>query len=367
MTRSSSPLSQHQLTRSDLASTAAIATPADPLEAVQPTWEAAHDPVPGALAVTAAMLEHEVDALVEMTRQEAQFEADEAAESAPEPGEDASGGDEEPADEVDFFDAEDLAGELDSWGPEEVAAPVRSDPGPTSTPEPETQPTAIVENTMQEPTTEALFTETPAVSQVLAEPFTNDRLDAELQFGTLEPTTASTPDALAATVTPSETAEPTTVQTMTRVESSLGELRHALVELANRPQAQPLDVQPLVAAVQSGFVHSAADAAATNSAISSLAQQLGDFGKRVEVGVALAVRTALDREPRNETASASPVSFVVARTERSTIVLFGIGFLLLCWTAIFWFKTGSPRLALGTLVGANLIGCCLLAGRRRSC
>jgi len=31
---------------------------------------------------------------------------------------------------------------------------------------------------------------------------------------------------------------------------------------------------------------------------------------------------------------------------------------------LFWFKTGSPRLALGTLVGANLVGCCLLAGRR---
>jgi hypothetical protein len=37
----------------------------------------------------------------------------------------------------------------------------------------------------------------------------------------------------------------------------------------------------------------------------------------------------------------------------------------LCWSAIFWFKTGNAGLAVSTLVGANVIGCCLLAGRRR--
>lgn len=215
------------------------------------------------------------------------------------------------------------------------------------------------------PPPEALFAEAPAPAQVLAEPLASDR-DADLPTALPAPATASAADTPAEAVTPNEPAETTAVQTMTRVESFLGELRHALVELANRPQSQPVDMQPLVAAVQSGFAHSTADATATNSSIASLAEQLGDFGKRVEVGVALAVRTALDRETKSAAASASPVPFIVARTERSTIALFGIGFLLLCWTAIFWFKTGSPRLALGTLVGANLIGCCLLAGRRRS-
>ncbi|MBP8302015.1 MAG: hypothetical protein KA020_16730, partial [Planctomycetes bacterium] len=60
----------------------------------------------------------------------------------------------------------------------------------------------------------------------------------------------------------------------------------------------------------------------------------------------------------------APAAFVVPRQDRTTVALFAIGFLVLCWTVIFWFKTGSPRLALGTLIGANVVGCCLLVGRR---
>jgi hypothetical protein len=30
-----------------------------------------------------------------------------------------------------------------------------------------------------------------------------------------------------------------------------------------------------------------------------------------------------------------------------------VAFLLLCWSAVFWFKTGAPRLAIGTLVAAT--------------
>jgi hypothetical protein len=232
---------------------------------------AADSAAPVALDVTWEMLAHDAEAFVEMTRQEALLEAREAKAPAVKRA----------------GDAEDLIGELGTWGAAATAA----------SPE---------------------FVETPAGAAPTAAP----------------------------------RSEPAVAQAMTRVESFLGELRQALVELAGRPQPQPVDVQPLVAAVQSGFVHSA--------------EQLGDLGKRVEASVASAVRTALDHEGAGHGGGPTPASIVVPRTDRSTTVLFAIGFLLLCWTAIFWFKTGSPKLAFGTLVGANLVGCCLVAGRQRT-
>lgn len=170
---------------------------------------------------------------------------------------------------------------------------------------------------------------------------------------------------------PAQVPEQVTAAAMQRVDSFLGELRHVLVELANRPQQQPapIDVQPLVAAVQQGFVHAGEQAKATDSALASLTTRLGEFGEKVEHGVALAVHAALG--PRTQVAQPVPAlvtapSFVVAKTERSTIALVAIGFLLLCWTGIFWFKTGNTRIAVSTLVGANVVGCCLLLGRNRT-
>ena len=116
-------------------------------------------------------------------------------------------------------------------------------------------------------------------------------------------------------------------------------------------------------------MHAGEQAKATDSALASLTTRLGEFGEKVEHGVALAVHAALG--PRTQVAQPVPAlitapSFVVAKTERSTIALFAIGFLLLCWTGIFWFKTGNTRIAVSTLVGANVVGCCLLLGRNRT-
>ncbi|MDO8349219.1 MAG: hypothetical protein Q7T30_03210 [Planctomycetota bacterium] len=331
------------------------------------------DAVPEALELTVELLAHEVDAFVEMTRQEARLDAIELATADPEPADRAEAAD-DVGDDVDCFDAEDLFGELDSWGPPDAPTTRRSDSPaewpqpdvvvaeppaleiemelPTRTdPEPGSPPPAAVEDTMQEATNE---------------PQTLVPTDAAIDLASRATTTIAEPTANDALPPRGETDAPTAMQAMARVESFLGELRLVLVELANRPQFQVVDMQPLVTAVQSGFGDSAASASATHSAITSLTERLGDFGKRVEVGVALAVRTALEHEAASHPASARPAAFVVARTDRTSLLLFGIGFLLLCWTAIFWFKTGSPRLALGTLVGANLIGCCLLTGRKRA-
>lgn len=155
---------------------------------------------------------------------------------------------------------------------------------------------------------------------------------------------------------------------MQRVESFLGELRGVLVELASRPQAPTIDVQPLVAAVQQGFTQAKDQTLATDTALASLTNRIGDFGDKVEHGVALAVHAALGSKTTAAPAPAmaAPTAFVVPSQDRTTLALLAIGFLVLCWTVVFWFKTGNPRLALGTLIGANVIGCCLLVGRRNN-
>lgn len=134
--------------------------------------------------------------------------------------------------------------------------------------------------------------------------------------------------------------ETTSAAAMVRVESFLGELRGALVELAQRPNpaAQAMDMQPLVAAV-------------------------GEFGQRVEHGVAIGVHAAMNHQPR-AAAAAPAANFVESRGGNRNLVLLAITFLLLCWAGIFWFKTGNAQLAMATAIGANVIGCCLLAGRR---
>ncbi|MCC7061673.1 MAG: hypothetical protein IT456_02645 [Planctomycetes bacterium] len=177
------------------------------------------------------------------------------------------------------------------------------------------------------------------------------------------------PSATSTTIEPVRQ-EPTGVVTsdaaMQRVESFLGELRGVLVELATRPPAPPIDVQPLVAAVQQGFTQARDQSQATDTALASLTNRIGDFGEKVEHGVALAVHAALGSKSTAVPGPvmSAPAAFVVPRQDRTTVALFAIGFLVLCWTVIFWFKTGSPRLALGTLIGANVVGCCLLVGRR---
>lgn len=125
-------------------------------------------------------------------------------------------------------------------------------------------------------------------------------------------------------------------------------------------------MQPLVAAVQQGFTQARDQSQATDTALASLTNRIGDFGEKVEHGVALAVHAALGSKSTAVPGPvmSAPAAFVVPRQDRTTVALFAIGFLVLCWTVIFWFKTGSPRLALGTLIGANVVGCCLLVGRR---
>lgn len=158
---------------------------------------------------------------------------------------------------------------------------------------------------------------------------------------------------------------------MQRVESFLDQLKGALIEMAQRPAAlatspappsPSLDIAPLVAALQAGFDRSAQMSEASSSALSVLAEKVASFGEHVEQGVQRVVAD-LRREPQPVERQAT--EFVITRSDRTPIVLFAVAALVIAWSGIFWFKTGSTRLAFSTLVGANVVGCCLLAAWRR--
>jgi len=242
---------------------------------------------------------------------------------------------------------------------------------------------ASIDEAFEAPTDETT-TQTEAAVDALPEG------DIESTFAESEPTTDDGAEAFAATEdvfeksaadepatdeSPDEAAEfAMTSATMDRVQDFLGELKTALVEMAQRPAPQPdpeqnkIDVEPLVQAVQAGFERSAEQATQTTSALASLAARMGEFGERVESGVASTVRSmhaphAAESGPVMAMAAA-PTEFVEDGSRRQRLVIGAVAILIVCWSILFWFKTGSPRLALGTLVGANAVACCLLLARR---
>ena len=153
---------------------------------------------------------------------------------------------------------------------------------------------------------------------------------------------------------------------MAPVERVISGLRGALEELAHRPQPS-LDVQPLVAALDKSSERAANhDQAAktTNEALQAVATELRTFGERLEKNGATTLQAIAAIQAEHASSNHEPTAFVVARSSRTPFALLAIGFLLACWATVFWFKTGNPKLALGTLVAGNLVGCCLLACRR---
>lgn len=159
---------------------------------------------------------------------------------------------------------------------------------------------------------------------------------------------------------------------MQRVDAFLDRLKAALVEMAARPAtpapapsptpaAPPLDMAPLVGAIDGGFAKAVQQSEAAAHALTGLAERIDGLGQRLEATTGATV-AALQTAPAHSR-SAAP-QFVMPRSSVTPWVLLAVAGLVTAWSVLFWFKTGSPRLALGTLVGANLVGCCLLAGRR---
>ncbi|MGK0153708.1 MAG: hypothetical protein ACI9SE_000656 [Neolewinella sp.] len=149
-----------------------------------------------------------------------------------------------------------------------------------------------------------------------------------------------------------------------KVQDFLGDLKSALVEMAHRPQ-QAVDVEPLVEALQAGFERSAEQAAQTSTAVASLSEHMSQFGRNIEGGVAKSIDTIQRNQVTGQASiNASEPSFVGGQAKNQAVVLGAISLVVLGWSILFWIKTGSPRLALGTLIGANAIACCLLLSRR---
>lgn len=156
-----------------------------------------------------------------------------------------------------------------------------------------------------------------------------------------------------------------TEQSMQRVESFLGQLKDALVQMANRPAAPGAELSSLVTTVQSALERTQQQAESQQVALQTLGDKLSDLGQRVENGVTHGVAAVLERAlPAAAQPAVATPRYVVHRGDRSAAALIGVMVLVLCWSLVFWFKTESLRLAVSTLVGANVIGCCLLVARR---
>lgn len=145
-----------------------------------------------------------------------------------------------------------------------------------------------------------------------------------------------------------------------RVHEFLGAIERALIDVAQRPGPERVDVEPLVAAVQAGFENSAKQATDTSSALTALTDRLSRFGDQVERGMAQTVQSVLDRTVAARPTPAPQPAFVSAHSQRSTLVLSALAVVAVAWAIVFWLKTGSPRLALAALIAANAVGCCLL-------
>jgi hypothetical protein len=239
---------------------------------------------------------------------------------------------------------------------EPIADPVAE---PVADPEPRFEPVALPEPESTATSESESAAEPDPVSVAVAEMEPDTEADAEVAP---EAESAEPPHPVAAAMA-GDSAE-LIAKSMASVESFLGQLQGALVELAQRPAAT-VDVAPLVQAVHAGFEQSTQLAMSTSTALSSLGAHVDQLGARVEQGVGRVVQSLLEQPAVG--ARQQPVAeFVVTRASRMPFLLLAFATLVIAWSILFWIKTGSPRLALGTLIGGNLIGCCLLGyGRAR--
>jgi hypothetical protein len=138
-------------------------------------------------------------------------------------------------------------------------------------------------------------------------------------------------------------------------------LQETVTEIAQRPT---LDLQPMMAAIETQTANDAQRHRDLAQAFASVATGLRDFGTKVELTAVMAAETV----EAADAALTRPVPLPPAprqrRRLRSGPALMAIGLLLLCWAGVFYLKTGNLRLTLGGLVAANFAGCALLAFRR---
>jgi hypothetical protein len=157
-------------------------------------------------------------------------------------------------------------------------------------------------------------------------------------------------------------------QALTKVENFLAELRSSLIQIADRPQVESMNFQPIADAIAENAKASQAAAKDGVDCLRQLGDRVAALGKHFEHGLALAVHAAISCQASKDSVApaVAPSSAIVAKTvDRTVTVVAAIAFLLACWSIVLWWRTGNAKLAIAVLVGANAIGCCLLASRRR--
>ena len=145
-----------------------------------------------------------------------------------------------------------------------------------------------------------------------------------------------------------------------KVHEFLDELKGTLVEMAQQqPAQQSNDLAPLVEVLQSGFDRSAEHAAATSTALTSIGERVNALTDQVE-------RVATHKPQPAPQPIAAPTEKPTRDASQSlqTAVITAVVLIVLGWSVLFWIKADSPRLALGTLIGANAVACCMLLSQR---
>jgi hypothetical protein len=209
----------------------------------------------------------------------------------------------------------------------------------------------------------------PEASFHETEPAARDSLVADLASPTMaDPVTAE--EVSSAEPPPPAEVEGLASAAWARIEDVLGELRDSLVQIAERPQVVPVDVQPIAVALAENSKANQSTAENSLVCLRELSERVTGLGERLEHGLALAVHAAMSRQatptPPTPGAPAAPVPVVIRTHDPTMLVVAAAAFLLACWSAVLWWKTGNAKLAGAILVGANAVGCCLLLGRRRA-
>lgn len=298
------------------------------------------------LLAQAAQVSGELEAMLDLAAEEARLEALElATELGGNEGPAFSDGGEADApfpDDVDAcFDLADLEAAIGGGGaPEAAAAPAEeAEPEAAAAPSP---PAATAEGSVEEPS------EQRAVPAAAAAVHSDD--DAVAPPVAEEVPSAPAADVAIAAAAPSE-APPTE-----RVETLLGLLKDAVVELAQRPEPPRVDMRPFVVAMQASLDRSAEQAAATAGVLQSLDERVDSLGERIAQVAA--------RPPMLVAAPAahrSPVATAATPASPLPLAMAGLAVLAVAWSILFWLELDAPRLAAGTLVGANVAGCLLLS------
>jgi hypothetical protein len=233
--------------------------------------------------------------------------------------------------------------------PAETDAPSADEPASVAAPPPTDEPASE-----EKPAAAAVPADDESLTAAEVAAFDDDDASVETSHAQQPIEEAPAPSAAATTsvAAPVAAEGPIAREAMAQVESFLGELKSTLVELAGR-ESKPIDLQPIVQPLVEAVQSNTALTEVQTQALQAMQQSLATLAERRQAAAAASPPASL-------------AAVVAAPPDRSAMVMPTVAALVSCWAVVFWFTTGSKQLALGTLIGANALACCLLMARRRN-